>query len=135
GGAQAEHEDQQADDDRQHGLLDEQIGELHRMDPSRARGPIWSGRPGRMLREFRPGAARRTADHCSCGVGFASFFGARESSISNGVPFFSLSWPLVTTSMPSSVPDSTATCSPRVGPVVTNTCCAVGSAGLPSASL
>src|SRR5690606_8107167 len=146
---QAEHEDQQADHDCQHRLLDEQVGEFHSLAPAGADGWFGAGavtaRPeGRADRSRRASGwrpdARACGDaaalpHCSCGVGFSSFFGSRELSIVSGVPFFSLSWPLVTTSIPSSMPDSTAIWSPRVGPVVTNTCCAVGGAGLPSAPL
>src|ERR1700758_774464 len=40
-----------------------------------------------------------------------------------GVPFFSLTWPLVTTCWPSFRPLRMATWSPRVSPAVTKACC------------
>src|ERR1700743_3454634 len=60
---------------------------------------------------------------CSCGVGFGEFAGTMLLSITMGVPFFSLTWPLVTTCWPSFRPLRMATWSPRVSPVVTKACC------------
>jgi len=60
---------------------------------------------------------------CSCGVGFGEFAGCTVLSITIGVPFFSLTWPLVTTCWPSFRPLRMATWSPRVSPVVTKACC------------
>src|SRR5207302_1854212 len=103
-GAQAEHEDQQAHDRRQHRSLDEKVSELHCRKP-----------------------------HSSCGAGLGSFLGCTRLSGEMGVPFFSLSCPLVTTMSPCLMPLTTATWSPRVGPTVTKVCCATSKPAAPGA--
>ena len=60
--------------------------------------------------------------------GFGLFAGCTLLSMTTGVPFLSFVWPLVTTCAPGSMPLRIATWSPRVGPVVTKTCCAISCA-------
>jgi hypothetical protein len=60
--------------------------------------------------------------------------GCTVLSTVTGVPFFSLFWPLLTTTWPASRPLTMAIWSPRVGPVSTKICWAT-SCGLPCASV
>src|ERR1700710_1902488 len=69
------------------------------------------------------GDLHASAPQCSCGVGFGESAGTTLLSITMDVPFFSFTWPLVTTCWPSFRPLRMATWSPRVSPVVTKACC------------
>src|SRR6202043_825372 len=121
----AQHQDQEADDGRQHRPADENVGELHHaacrffglcMIFSENRHPLFG------IRLYRSSGT----------LGAASAVGITELSISTVEPLCSVSWPEVTIMSPSLTPLSTATWSPRVEPVVTKLCRAT-SCGLPSA--
>src|SRR5262249_34491113 len=86
-GAQADHQDHQADDGRENRPLDEDIGEMH------GSPPYWSA-----------------------GAGWASNFGSSLLSTTTETPLRSLIWPATTTVSPFLTPSRIATWSPRVAP-------------------